>query len=72
MRFCNKSSSRTSMAYLWKKREFRKILLTNLGLNSVDIEEFFLMNKQKNVLNIPRHRLINNCLTYQVCTYNYY
>ncbi|GAB1863117.1 hypothetical protein CAJAP_04196 [Camponotus japonicus] len=51
------------MAYHWKIRKFRKVLLTNLGLNSADVEEFFLMSK--NILNIPRHRLINNCFICQ-------
>ncbi|KAM0727376.1 Transcription termination factor 5, mitochondrial [Formica fusca] len=62
MRFGNKGTS-TSMAYFLKKKEFQKILITNLGLNSADVEEFFDTNK--NILNIPRHRLINNCLMCQ-------
>ncbi|KAL6434909.1 hypothetical protein ACFW04_005225 [Cataglyphis niger] len=62
MRFGNKGTS-SSMAYLLKKKEFQKILITNLGLNSADVEEFLDMNKY--ILNISRHRLINNCLMCQ-------
>ncbi|XP_029154898.1 transcription termination factor 5, mitochondrial [Nylanderia fulva] len=63
MRFGKRGSSRTSMSYFWKRKEFQKILTTNLGLNSADVEEFIDMNKT--ILNFPRHRLINNCLICQ-------
>ncbi|XP_072750942.1 transcription termination factor 5, mitochondrial [Anoplolepis gracilipes] len=62
MRFGKRGSFRISK-YLLKKKEFQKILTTNLGLNSIDVEDFLSTNK--NILNFPRHRLINNCLICQ-------
>lgn len=62
MRFSNKNLIRTSN--ILKKVEFRKILMTNLGLTSNDVDKFF--NVKRCTLNFPRYRLIKNCLICQV------
>lgn len=62
MRFGNIGSCRKSMMHFLKKKEYQKILMTNLGFNSDEAEEVINVN----LLNYPRHRLLRNCLICQV------
>jgi len=61
MRFSNRGLLRTSFL---RKSEFRKILMTNLGLTSTDADKF--LDMKENSLNLPRYRVIKNCLICQV------
>ncbi|XP_067205740.1 transcription termination factor 5, mitochondrial [Linepithema humile] len=63
MRFNNRNLIRTSLFYFLKKKEFQNILMKNLGLNSTDVEEILDVNK--NILNLSRHRIIKNCMTFE-------
>ncbi|XP_011159212.1 transcription termination factor 5, mitochondrial [Solenopsis invicta] len=60
MRFSNKNLLRT---FVLKKNEFRKILMTNLGLTSIDVDKF--LDIKKTALNLPTYRIMNNCLICQ-------
>lgn len=64
MRFNNRKSIKTSLYFL-KKKEFRNVLMKNLGLNDTNVEDIF--DIKKNIFNIPHHRIIKNCLIYEVC-----
>lgn len=61
MRFVNIGSYKTSMTYFLKKKEYQKILMTNLGFNSDEADEVI----NASFLNFPRHRLLSNCLICQ-------
>lgn len=60
MRFSNRSLLQTS--YVLRRNEFQKILMTNLGLTSTDMDKF--LDMKRNTLDIPHHRIIKNC---QIC-----
>ena len=62
MRFTYQGWLKTSSVL--KQKEFRNILMANLGLTSTEVDKFFDTNKY--ILNIPRHRIIKNCLMCQV------
>ncbi|XP_011877924.1 PREDICTED: uncharacterized protein LOC105567577 isoform X2 [Vollenhovia emeryi] len=61
MRFSNRSWLKTS--YILKRNEFQKILMTNLGLTSTDADKF--LDTKKSILNLPRYRMMKNCLICQ-------
>ncbi|XP_077261094.1 mitochondrial transcription termination factor 5 [Temnothorax americanus] len=61
MRFTNRSLLK--MSYISKRNEFRKILMTNLGLTSTEVDTF--LDMKKSTIDIPCHRVLKNCQIFQ-------